>query len=360
MSTQRRSATPKKNRVQAPADPLAARLNHDANAQIIPAHLRALESIYFTAMLEDTHLYPVVDRLVVMFSQGLLPVGPGRAGAILYRYWKHGHDRLTPAARDTVYARAFGLPGGDAEIRANKKFNDLWLRFVSIVGMYSSELQVLPPAQRTVTPEDVLSSGRDLAFNLSEHGLGLPWFAAQDFKPETQKIFELLSDSEIQTAFGARDPWQVIQNVATYELGLRPNVARARTRAESGVIIMRWLANRRARLIRPRMATILSHDDICEGRTAASLNKKASLFPTDCDLAAACEQWLGVTGTQEAELADSAPLPEPVVAESAVTEPDLAESRMVEFVPEVAVAEVEELEAEEPDALAEEPEDKPA
>jgi hypothetical protein len=70
------------------------------------------------------------------------------------------------------------------------------------------------------------------------------------------------------------------------------------------VIIIRWLANRRARLLRPSSANILRHEDICEGRTAASQNKKATVYPTDSDLVTACEQWLGVTGTQEAELGE--------------------------------------------------------
>ena len=177
---------------------------------------------------------------------------------------------LTTEQRRNVYARAFGLPGGDARVMSNREFNELWMRFVSIVGMYSAELQSLPPDQRSVSTEEVLVSGRILAINLSTHGHGLAWFAAQDFKPEIQQVIELLSDAELQNVFVAKNPWQLIHNVAALELGARPNVPRAHTRAESGVILIRWLANRRARLLRPRSANILRHEDICEGRTAAS------------------------------------------------------------------------------------------
>ncbi|MBI3851059.1 MAG: hypothetical protein HY298_12400 [Verrucomicrobia bacterium] len=290
------------------ADP--ARQAEDTNVEIVSANLRALETIYFTAMLEEARLFEVVDRLVAMFSRGMLPLGPGRAGAMLYRHWKGHHSRLTTAQRRNVYARAFGLPGGDADVMPNREFNDLWMSFVSIVGMYSAELQSLPPGERSVSAEEVLVSGRTLAINLSAHGHGLAWFAAQDFKAEIPQAIELLSDAELQNAFGAKDPWQVIHNVAASELGARPNVPRAHTRANSGVIIIRWLANRRARLLRPRSANILRHEDIVEGRTAASQNKKATVYPTDSDLVTACEQWLGVTGTQEAELkGEAAPVP---------------------------------------------------
>jgi hypothetical protein len=73
-------------------------------------------------------------------------------------------------------------------------------------------------------------------------------------------------------------------------------------------------------LLRPR-GNILKHDDICEGRTAASQNKKATIYPTDSDLVTACEQWLGVTGTQEAEIREQPPVEETPFEEQAPAEP---------------------------------------
>jgi hypothetical protein len=320
MNTTQESPAAANDTVRPAGSPGLAQQGGGANAEIVPANLRALEAVYFAAMLEEARVFEVVERLVTMFGQGLLPLGPGKAGATLYRLWKGHHNRLTAAQRHNVYARVFGLPAHDADVRPNRKFNDLWLRFVSIVGMYSAELQMLPPSERSVGPEEVLGSGRDLAINLSAHGHSLAWFAAQDFKPEIQQTIELLSDPEIQVAFQARDPWQVIQNVAAAELNATPNVPRGHTRAESGTIIIRWLANRRARLLRPR-GNILKHDDICEGRTAASQNKKATIYPTDSDLVTACEQWLGVTGTQEADIREQPPLEEASLEEQAPAEP---------------------------------------
>jgi hypothetical protein len=306
MNTEQELAGTVNDTTPSPTRPAQVLPIKDVNTEIVPANLRALESVYFVAMLEEARVFDVLDRLVEMFSRGLLPIGHRRAGATLYRYWKGHHNRLTAAQRHNVFARAFGLPGGDASVMSNGKFNDLWLRFVSIVGMYSSELQVLPPGERSVGPDEVLVSGRLLALNLSAHGQGLAWFAAQDLKVEIQYLIELISDPEILAAFEAKDPWQVIENVAASELEARPNVSRAHTRGESGAIIIRWLANRRTRLLRPRSANILSHDDICEGRTAASRGKKPRVYPTDSDLVTACERWLAVTGTQEAQLKNDA------------------------------------------------------
>src|SRR5437773_5116769 len=96
----------------------------DTNGEIVSANLRALEAVYLAAMLEEARLFDVVDRLVAMFSRGMLPLGPGRAGAMLYRHWKGHHSRLTTEQRRNVYARAFGLPGGDAHVVSNRDFND--------------------------------------------------------------------------------------------------------------------------------------------------------------------------------------------------------------------------------------------
>src|SRR6266498_1631709 len=101
---------------QSPVSADPARQSEDTNGEIVSANLRALETIYFTAMLEEARLFDVVDRLVTMFSHGLLPLGPGRAGAMLYRHWKGQHTRLTTEQRRNVYARAFGLPGGGADV----------------------------------------------------------------------------------------------------------------------------------------------------------------------------------------------------------------------------------------------------
>ena len=278
----------------------------DENGDIVAANLRALQPIYFAAILEEARGFDVVERLVTMFASGMLPLGPDRTGAMLYKYWKGDYRRLTTEQRRTVYARTFGLPGGDAGVTSNREFNDLWMRFVSIVGMYSAELQSIPPEERSVGEDEVLISGRELAINLSNHGDGLPWFASSDFKAEIQQAMELLDSAELQIAFGAKTSWDVIYNVAASEFGAALNVSRAHVRAQSGVIIIRWLANRRARLLRPRSANILKHEDICEERTAASQNKNPTLYPTDFDLATACEQWLGVTGTQKADLEEQA------------------------------------------------------
>jgi hypothetical protein len=77
-------------------------LKESANVAIATENLHAVQVLYFAAMLEELRMFQVADRLVEMFMQGLLPVGRGQAGEILYRYWKARSDRLTEAERRRV------------------------------------------------------------------------------------------------------------------------------------------------------------------------------------------------------------------------------------------------------------------
>ena len=66
----------------------------DAPDIIVADNIRAAQTLYTSAMLEEVELFSVVDRLVEQFSNGQLPLGRGNAGKRLYQYWKHASLRL--------------------------------------------------------------------------------------------------------------------------------------------------------------------------------------------------------------------------------------------------------------------------
>jgi hypothetical protein len=272
------------------------------DATIQPTNIRGLQPVYFAAMFEQLKVFQVVDKLVELFQNGILPIKLGNAGNFLYKYWKDTPNRISEAERRNFYARAFGIPGGDDAGMPNREFNDLWIRFVSAVSSYIRQNQLdnllkanIPGA---VTQQQVRKSGRDLAANLSLYGYGMTYFAATDLQKQLKDVIDLLSDPEIRQAYGARDPWQVIDQVAQLELGGAVNSTRYRTMATTGVIIMAWLAKRAKRLSDSSFEDILDLNVIRYPVPAAS-GKKPSVDPTDADLVNACQQWLAVTGTEE-------------------------------------------------------------
>jgi hypothetical protein len=247
-------------------------------------NIRAIQSIYAAAMLEELKLFQVADRLVELFQSGALPIARGVAGQQLYRYAKTSRDRLTAADRRTLYARTLGIGGHQTGARPNRDFGDLWMRFLTSVAALARQASVTDLLRLA---EDVHSAGRDLAANLSGHGDGLTYYAARELNAQIELITELLSTPEIRSVYGARDLWQVVDKLAALELGGASNSTRHRTMATAGSTIIGWLARRARDLARPSRLVL-------KVPVSARPSGRGGARPRDADLVAACEQWLSV------------------------------------------------------------------
>jgi hypothetical protein len=198
-------------------------LEDTSSAEIHSENLIAVQGLYFAAMLEEMGLFHAVDQLAELFLKGQLPLARGNAGQNLYRYWKHGNERLSVQQRRNLYTRTFGFPGGEDGVTPNREFNDLWTRFIAAVAESSDPHQ----------------AGLDLAQNLSQHGFGIAHFASMDLQAQIREMMAILSDPEIGTAFGARSLWAVVELLGGKQ------TARYRNMATSGSTIIGWLAKRR-------------------------------------------------------------------------------------------------------------------
>jgi hypothetical protein len=267
---------------------------------IVTEHLRAVQVIYVAAMLEELKLFQVVDRLAQLFQHGILTVNRRSAGRSLYNYWRETPSRLSETHRRDLFSSTLGIAGGSEGGTVNREFNDLWLRFVSNVAIYKRENV---PTSHEQTPADleVRRAARDLARNLSLHGAGIALFAALDLQKQVEMSIKLLSDPEIRSAYGARDLWQVIDQVATIDLGGAANASRLRTMATAGSTIISWLATNVSKL-RPNVQR-----PILRIRKSASVPTRLKEFqfssrPSDSELANASEQWLAVNGVTDNQI----------------------------------------------------------
>lgn len=219
-------------------------LESQTDVEIVKENLLAAQAIYFAYQLEELRLFQVVERIVELFQQGLLPLGRGGAGQRLEQMWR-SHRPQPQSVRRNAYWRMFGVaPGGDARAgEPNSDFLSLWMRFIAAVSAYAREhgaaTLITPP-----TPANALvrNAARDVATNLSASGWGAAYFVAQQLSADIQRALDILGDSEVQQAFGARDAWQVIDHVNTTYLGGARNVTRIRTKAQAGRWIFGWLA----------------------------------------------------------------------------------------------------------------------
>jgi hypothetical protein len=252
---------------------------------IVPTDVRALEAIYFSAMLDALKVYDVADRLLELSLAGRLPVGVSGAREVLERYRQGASERLSKAERLSVYARALGVPGGDAGGSPNTDFNDLWMRFVSSVSALARQ-HAADIVQGATTPEDVRTAGRDLAFNMSRHGAGLHAVATA-INTQRVEALSVLAQPDIHRAYGVRGVWQLVERVSSLELGGPMTDAHYVAMAESGSVVFAWLASRS-----PAFWTAVGSAFDFGERHA----DRPATNPTDFDLFNACEQWLAAAG----------------------------------------------------------------
>lgn len=207
-------------------------------------NIRAMQAIYVAAQLEELKITQVADVLVQQFQNGLLPLDRTGAGQ-MSDYLRDRPNRLTEPERRGLYARAFGVPGGDtADVRANRAFNDLWVRLLESVDAFARLATPTLPGDASPGWPDLVKAARDLAGNLSLHGYGIGYFAAAELQKETRGVLRLVSMPAILQAFGVSDLWQLVDRVSAASLGGARNAVRHRTLAASGSAIIGWLANR--------------------------------------------------------------------------------------------------------------------
>ena len=276
-----------------------------ARNEIVPENIRAAQVIYSAAMLEELKVFQVVDRLSQLFQLGLLTVNRRSTGSNLYKYLKQAPVRLSEAERRTLYTTTIGAPGGVEGAVVNREFNDLWLRFVSRVASFTRQtmIEATDAIFAAVAESNDLAlrrAARDLAQNLSLHGGGMAFYAAVDIQNQIAFGLKLLSDTEITSAYGARDLWQVVDQVATIDLGGTANTNRYRTMATAGATIMSWLAANSTKL--QNKNTKLPLIKIRTSRPRQNELLKIATKPTDADLLNACEQWLSVSGLSDEQI----------------------------------------------------------
>jgi hypothetical protein len=303
-------------------------LNEATDFQIQKENVQLIGVPICGAMFEELKVFQVVDKLVELSQTGMLSVSRGEAGEALYKYWKDTPTRMSEAERRNFYALTIGVPGGDANGSANREFNDLWIRFVSSVSSLVRQktadqiLRANIPA--AISQQQVRKAARDLAMNLSAHAYGMSLYFALEMQDQIRLMIKLLSDKEIMNAYGARDMWQVIDQVAVLELGGARNSARYRTLATCGAIITAWLANNVDRYNQATSRPIIDVDDVLSSDPATA-GPDATTKPTDYDLVNACELWLADTATSDASVEQlSQPREAPVMTSRPVQVPAIA------------------------------------
>lgn len=222
---------------------------------IRPDNIRAIATIYAAFQLERTLLFQGTDRVVDLWSAGLLSTPYSEALRPLDAWRWNAEDRLTEAARWAQYSRALGAQGGapgPVEVNANTEFNSLLLRFISIVADFQNTLEIGNIVGGRASPNrGLLSSGEgcrkagyDLAANMSLYGWAGTYFTAERLTRHIQDAIAILDLQEVRDAFGVATWTQVLERVAVREFGVNINVAKHLTLAEETRKILNLIADK--------------------------------------------------------------------------------------------------------------------
>lgn len=276
----------------------------DASDQVaVRENLLGAQAVAFAAHCEDMNMFQVVEKCVDLFRMGLLPISRGKAGDYLYSYLKKSAERMTQNERLDLYRQVLGRNEGDPATPGNPEFKELWLRFIAAVSNFGRQLSVDRMLRTnvpvSVSQEQVRKAGRDLAANLSVHSFGIVRFAAAELQQTILEFRDALSDPELRGCVGARDMWQLIDQVNANYLGGLRNTHQHRTQARSSAVVIRWLANHSDRLA-GRYGEVISVNALTNPQMSGS--DQPMLNPNDWDLVQACEQWLAVEGVQDASV----------------------------------------------------------
>jgi hypothetical protein len=276
-------------------------LDDNVVADIVKDNLLAVSALYFAAQLEELKFFAVADKVAEQFETGIIPMSRGVGGDAIYQYIRGATQRFTEAERRGMYARAFGFAQGSVdEPMPNREFADLWIRFLSAVSVHTREQHVtgVPPR---LTREQVFKNARDLAVNVSLHGYGIVYDAAVELQDTMKKIIKMLSYSDVLSAYGVNEIWQLVERVSGLYLGGSVNSVRQRTLADAGKDVIQWLAKKQNVLV--------------------SGNGMSIDFYKEHDLIKAVERWLAVTGTDDQA---TAKFSEPVSVPQQPTIPSLS------------------------------------
>ncbi|HUR84752.1 MAG TPA: hypothetical protein VMY78_05360 [Solirubrobacteraceae bacterium] len=185
--------------------------------------VEAAASLYAAAQLEEIGVLAVVDRLVELYLRGGLPVGgSAEAGALLDAYWLGRAERMPEDRRRALYARALG-PG-----------------FEHLLGELAAAISKHDAASRDA---DIAWAADELRANIASHVDDEAREAVPLMHAQLGDALAILSDPTVLEAYGARDTWQLVDQLSRLELGGTRGVVRHQALAATATVILGWLAS---------------------------------------------------------------------------------------------------------------------
>ena len=234
--------------------PLAAAVVVDVRPDVVvPENVRAAAVLYRAACLDEMKAFDVADRVASAFREPSLPLrskASEGARAKLDAYERGRNDRLSKEERVEMIAFVSDLVRLAFEnavvdmLAQMKSYAELLASVAQSVDEFTND-NVTPNAERDKLAEDTRKASHALALSMSNRGYGAAQLAARKLEAEMRNALALLTDAEVQSAFGARS----MQELVAKQAGISPaDVARLERRADGGARLLGVLADNAALL----------------------------------------------------------------------------------------------------------------
>jgi hypothetical protein len=203
------------------------------------AALRVLGALYLYAETEQAGVIPVAE--VMAANRATMPIqSPASAGKLesFSRAMQNWYDR---PHRNTLFARLFGLGEGatnEQGVLVNRDFERVFASFCLAVVSYAGTGPFSIPSGYGAA--HLASAAMDLLSNLGGRQFGNTVLAARSIHEELLHAIDILNDRGIQSAFMARDIWDLMSKVIGEGA---PDFGRLMHRGQTGQRLLEWLSS---------------------------------------------------------------------------------------------------------------------
>jgi hypothetical protein len=202
-------------------------------AQIDPAQLRAIASLYLASEMESTGLITSVEALAALTRSSAVNVDLGAANPLLVGWWQNRQQRATEDERSHSFANLFGVGASGSFEETMLTLCEALYKLDESNGKYGGMSQQMR----------VRTSATQLLTLLLQAAGGITVFLAQEILQSLREAIAILRHRDLLAAFGARDLWSAISRIDRLAHTSHPDARLYVQRGKAGMTVLSWLAD---------------------------------------------------------------------------------------------------------------------
>jgi len=213
----------------------------------------AMADLYYVYQHEKIGVFRAIDKLQQLFHAGAVRLSHGEGATQLYHWDRRDVLRFTKRDRLGAYCRGFGYCAAPPPVgaRPNREFHHLLTHFITEVATFWRDKRISEVIRERANDPTfgsiatVRRAALDLRNNLKFVSYGHLNVMTKEILQLLDEAFRILRSADIRNLFGAKTPWDVVEEVSERYFGSHVNTSTRQRMAVSGREILRWLAQKK-------------------------------------------------------------------------------------------------------------------